>query len=88
MSDSLLNEEELYERGMDGKGLWDLDTIVQAQDAKTRDLTLKEVGEWLWGKTTWSAPDHPHVRYGYFPEEVFESLKQGRMPEHANYLRE
>lgn len=58
-----------------------LATAVDILIEEARTEALRGMGKWLWSQTRWSAPDHPHVRYGYFPEEDFDNLiERGEMP--------
>jgi hypothetical protein len=86
MSDRLLTREELLEKGMNIDGQWDLDAITLCQDAKTRELTLKEVGEWLGNNysITYGRAPLKLTHYGFtsvFWNKLIEALKRGEMPE-------
>jgi hypothetical protein len=70
---------------------WEVDkyrdkALLEAQDTKTRELTLKEVGEWLDeqdGVDYGDEPDEP-LR-GYVSLDIrksdIQALKRGEMPE-------
>lgn len=52
-----------------------LDTVKKAQDAQTREATLKEVGEWM-EKHTGEWQGIPYIN-----SPMIEALKKGEMPE-------
>jgi hypothetical protein len=51
--------------------------LLEAQDAKTRELTLKEMGEWLYNRLS---EDISNFTQGFITLGEIESLRRGEMP--------
>jgi len=57
-----------------------LNKMLEAQDAKTRGLTLKEVGEWLDNRLNAITFEHSSLKTIYVQKKDIEALKRGEMP--------
>jgi hypothetical protein len=92
MSDRLLTDEQIKAIQINIAEEFDIDDdlldylgvdyeryFVEAQDARTRKLTLKEVGEWL--EKALGFDEMPNSVIGKIEQEHIEALKRGEMPE-------